>query len=205
MNASFFHQVPYTCHISNQGWMAAMGDFITGLFNGKQDPCEAYYTAAMVDPALEVGLVAAVMETFSSCIVIPAQTLGLALGSYYHSLLEPLPWVWKAPVLILATVILLFLLLLVCGYEFSIPFLLRIGPGQKRKRKHSENQIIDHDQALEDERNTRHRVSNGSSGGWQQHIFYDRHPSEECDMTDKGKMLPYPTERNEIDKIVDGN
>merc|ERR1712227_52091 len=87
--------VPYTCHIATQGWMAA------------------------------------VMETFSSCIVIPAKTLGLALGSYYHSLLEPLPWVWKAPVLILATLILLFLLLLVCGYEFSIPFLLRIGPGQK--------------------------------------------------------------------------
>merc|ERR1719348_723511 len=98
--------VPNTCHIANQGWMAAVGDFVSGLFNGKQDPCEAYYTAVMVDPALEVGLVAAVMETFSSCIIVPARTTGEALGSFYVAVLEPLPWAWRLPVLLLSTLLL---------------------------------------------------------------------------------------------------
>ena len=56
------------------------------------------------------------------CIVLPAQNLGLALG--FYCLMEPLPWLWKVLVMVLATVLVLFLLLLTCGYEFRIPFLL---------------------------------------------------------------------------------
>ena len=194
--------VPNMCRIEQQGWMAAVGDFVTGMFNGKHDPCEDYYTAAMVDPALEVGLVTAVMETLSSCILIPAQTLGTALGSYYCNLLLPLPLVWKIPVMILATVIVLFLLLLGCGYEFSIPFLLRIGPDRNRKRKNSD----DHNQDMIADTNNRtvNGIGHGGSAGWSD-LIYERHPSEEFDMTDNTKTgaLPYPTNRNVIDRIVD--
>ena len=193
--------IPRACHIASQGWLPAIGDFVTGLFNGHKDPCEDYYTAAMVDPALEVGLVAAVMETFSSCLVIPAQTLGLAIGSFYHNILEPLPWVWKVPGLILSTILILFILLLSCGYEFSIPFLLRIGPDSTRKRKNSDEPNRD---SIENSSNySGSHVSGGM--GWRPGIV-DRHPSEECDMTDRGRSLPYPLNGNSmLDKIVDGS
>ena len=192
--------IPQTCHISRQGWLPAIGDFVSGLFNGHKDPCEDYYTAAMVDPALEVGLVAAIMETFSSCLVIPAKSLGFAIGSFYHNILEPLPWVWKAPGLILATVLILFILLLSCGYEFSIPFLLRVGPDTKRKRKNS-------DEVQERvENNTKYYGSCLSGGmGWRPGII-ERHPSEQYDMTDRGRSLPYPMNGNSIlDKIVENS
>ena len=41
------------------------------------------------------------------------------------------------------------------------------------------------------------------TGGWRPSIV-DRHPSEECDMTDRGNTLPYPVKNNEIAKFIDG-
>jgi len=207
--------IPNFCLLEKQGWVSAAQDFLTGLFNGKADPCEAYYTAAMVDPAFEVGLLSAVIETFSVCIVLPAQTLGLALGSYYTCLLEPLPWVWKVPVMFLATILVLFLLLLTCGYEFRIPFLLSIGPGRRReisgevkhvgREAREEIHLRDdrgHD-ALEFERQSSLNISRTpDSSPW--NFEYGRHPSEECDMTDKGSKLPYPLKRTELDDLIEG-
>ena len=54
------------CLLEKQGWLAATKDFLGGLFSGVEDPCEAYYTAAMVDPAWEVGLIDAFVESFSA-------------------------------------------------------------------------------------------------------------------------------------------
>lgn len=122
-----------SCLLEKQGWLAATKDFIGGLFNGVEDPCEAYYTAAMVDPAFEVGPLIAIVETFTVCLVVPGKACGEGLGSFYTQLLHPLPYVWKIPVLILATLVLLFLLLLLCGYEFKIPFLLSVRPSKRRK------------------------------------------------------------------------
>ena len=76
--------VPRSCLLSDsRGWLVATQEFIGGLFNRQEDPCDSYYQAVMVDPAWEVGLVPAVMETFSSCILVPARTAGEALGSFY--------------------------------------------------------------------------------------------------------------------------
>ena len=186
--------IPNSCLLEKQGWMAAVGDFVGGLLNGRQDPCEEYYTAAMVDPAWEVGLVAAVMETVSVCVIIPAETIGTAMGSYYTCLLQPLPWVWKLPVLLLATLSLLFLLLLLCGYEFTIPFLLRIGPNKQSKTiTNQDNGMIEDRNQLE--KNTDPPVSGGG---------FIRHPSQECDMTDKGtRITPYPQHKTELDHIIE--
>ena len=186
--------IPNSCLLEKQGWMAAVSDFVGGLFNGRQDPCEEYYTAAMVDPAWEVGLVAALMETVSVCVIIPAETVGTAMGSYYTCLLQPLPWVWKLPVLLLATLTLLFILLLVCGYEFSIPFLLRIGPNTQSCIKTNQDNDRNHSQL---EQNTDPPFISGSGG-------FIRHPSQECDMTDKGTpTTPYPQYKNELDHIIE--
>ena len=73
------------------------------------------------------------------CLVVPGRACGESLGAFYSSLLAPLPLVWKVPGLVLATVVLLALLLLLCGYEFNIPFLLSIRPAQKIKDTRGEN------------------------------------------------------------------
>ena len=188
--------IPHSCLLEKQGWMAAVGDFVGGLFNGRPDPCEEYYTAAMVDPAWEVGLVAALMETVSVCLIIPAETVGTAMGSYYTCLLLPLPWVWKLPVLLLATLLLLFLLLLLCGYEFSIPFLLRIGPNKQSGIKTNQDNDRNH---LQREKNTDPPFIGGLGGGG-----FIRHPSQECDMTDKGTpTTAYPQHKTELDYIIE--
>jgi len=87
--------VPKSCLVEKQGWLSAGKDFITGIFNGVEDPCEAYYKALMVDPAIEVGFVHAVMETLSVCLIIPARSIGEALGALYKNAMAPLPFVWK--------------------------------------------------------------------------------------------------------------
>eukprot|EP00092_Neocalanus_flemingeri_P005058 GFUD01005439.1.p1 GENE.GFUD01005439.1~~GFUD01005439.1.p1 ORF type:complete len:430 (+),score=115.41 GFUD01005439.1:118-1407(+) len=204
-------KIPNSCLLERQGWLAAAQDLVAGLFNGKEDPCEAYYTAAMVDPAFEVGLIAAVIETFSVCIVLPAETLGLALGSYYTCLLEPLPWVWKVPVLVLATILVLFILLLTCGYEFRIPFLLSIGPGRKRRLsdKNEGRQVereVGGDRYLAGEqRGQREKPEYGRQSSKTSPFYLDSHPSGECDMTDKGAVLPYPLGRNQLDDLVEAS
>ena len=43
--------------LENRGMADSITDFFSGLFNGKDDPCEEYYRAALVDPAFEVCLV----------------------------------------------------------------------------------------------------------------------------------------------------
>lgn len=125
---SKFAKVPTSCLLEKQGWFSAAKSLFTSLIRDTDDPCEDYYTAAMVDPAFEVSLFGAVIETFSVFIVLPAQTFGTAFGCYYSNLLEPLPWLWKVPVLVTATMFILFIFLVAYGYEFRIPFLLRIGP-----------------------------------------------------------------------------
>ena len=182
--------IPNSCLLERQGWLAAAGDFVSGLFNGRQDPCEDYYTAALVDPAWEVGLVDAVMETVSVCVIVPAETIGTALGSYYTCLLHPLPWAWKLPVLLMATLTSVLLLLVMCGYEFSIPFMLRIGPNKSIGTLSQDNGSL-----------TNQRQAS-SPGGFVNQINLDRHPSQECDMTDN-RAVPYPIHASPLDHIVD--
>merc|ERR1719432_294882 len=125
------------CLLEKQGWLAATKDFLGGLFNGVEDPCEAYYTAAMVDPAWEVGLIDAFVESFSVCLVAPSRACGESLASFYTHLLQPLPLLWKMPIMVLATILIVVVLLLLCGYELSIPFLLSIRPTKKQKQNTS--------------------------------------------------------------------
>jgi len=112
-----------------QGWFSTFKDFLGGLFHGLEDPCEAYYLAALVDPAWEVGLQDAFVETVSVFLVAP----GKACGESLAQLLEPLPLLWKLPIVSLATFLLVVFLLLLFGYEISTP-LLSIRPAANSRR-----------------------------------------------------------------------
>ena len=48
---------PELFRLENRGVAASITNFFSGLFNGKDDPCEEYYRAALVDPAFEVCLI----------------------------------------------------------------------------------------------------------------------------------------------------
>ncbi len=41
--------------LERTGYVNAVSDFFSGLWNGKTDPCEEYYIATMVDPFFEVS------------------------------------------------------------------------------------------------------------------------------------------------------
>ena len=109
--------------------MSVLWDLARGLFSSVEDPCEAYYTAVMVDPVLEVNLLTVILETASVCLVIPAKTLGESLGAFISHLLVPLPGLWKLPVLLLLSSLLIVMLLLRSGYELKVPLVFSLRPG----------------------------------------------------------------------------
>ena len=118
-----------------RGWLPALWDLVRGLFANVEDPCEAYYTAVMVDPVFEVNLLTAILETASVCLVIPVKTLGESLGAFISHLLAALPGVWKLPVLLLVSSILVVLLLLRSGYELKVPLVFSLRPGVRTWRE----------------------------------------------------------------------
>jgi len=124
--------VPKACLLEKQGWKSASVDFVRGLFNRKVDPCEEYYAAAMVDPLWEVSILDAITETVCQLVIRPCSTMGIILGNFYSNIIDPIPFAWKIPVMVIATILLLFLMLLCCGYEISIPFILKIAPQKKQ-------------------------------------------------------------------------
>ena len=105
--------------LDEQGWFSTVKNFLGGLFNGVEDPCEAYYLAALVDPAWEVGLQDAFVETVSVFVVAPGRACGEGLAGFYSQLLEPLPLLWQLPIVGLATLLLVVFLLLLFGSEAS--------------------------------------------------------------------------------------
>ena len=112
-----------------RGWVSVLWDLARGLISRVEDPCEAYYTAVMVDPVLEVNLLTVILETASVCLVIPAKTLGESLGAFISHLLVPLPGLWKLPVLLLLSSLLIVTLLLRSGYELKVPLVFSLRPG----------------------------------------------------------------------------
>jgi len=120
------------CRLDKRGFAGSLTDFFSGLWNGVDDPCEEYYKAAMVDPALEVNLIHALVESSSQLMGVLGG-LGKALGQFVTNLLAPLPLVWKGPVLVIGTILTVVLFLLIFGCKFST-FFFSITPAQEIER-----------------------------------------------------------------------
>jgi len=114
----------------DQGWLLEAKNLLEGFFSGVDDPCEAYYLAALVDPAWEIGIQDAFVETVSVFLVAPGKACGESLAGFYSQLLEPLPLVWQLPIIGFGTHLLVVVLLLLFGYEIATP-LLSIRPASK--------------------------------------------------------------------------
>ena len=130
--------IPETCH--KQSWISALKDLFTG--DSSNANCEAYYSALLVNPVLEATPIKALCEMLSLFVLRPLQLLGESLGIYYKTLLEPLPLVWKIPVLLVGTMILCFVCLLMFRYRIKAPFsILTIEPSSNRQSKRRSSSI----------------------------------------------------------------
>ena len=75
-----------------------------------------------MNPILEVTPITALTEMVSQFVLRPLNVLGQHLGNFYANLLEPLPWVWKLPVLLLATTIIVVVILIAFRYRLNFGF-----------------------------------------------------------------------------------
>jgi len=116
------------CRLEKRGYVGSVSAWLSGLFNGQEDPCEEYYRAAMVDPAFEVNLVHALVESLSQLMGVLGG-LGKAMGHFVTNFLAPLPLVFKVPALLVGGVLLVLLVLILSGYQFSTLF-FSIGPSK---------------------------------------------------------------------------
>ena len=122
--------VPQTCMVK-QGWLASISEYITGAQSTK---CEAYYEALIVNPILEVTPLKALTEMLAQFIFKPLNILGEHLGGFYKNLLEPLPWAWKLPVILVVTILMIIVCLLGFRYKFRFGFnLFSIEPSSAPK------------------------------------------------------------------------
>jgi len=116
------------CRLDKRGYSESIRDFFTGLFNGVEDPCEEYYTAAMVDPIFEVNLLTALVESLSQLMGVLGG-FGKAVGNFFTNFLAPLPLAWKIPGL----VVLIIIFMLMSGYQIKTLF-FSIGPSDTRSK-----------------------------------------------------------------------
>ena len=102
------------CLVEKQGWFNSLSDAFYGVLGVKDNKCEVYYEALMVDPFWEVTPLVAVSETLSQFVLRPLEMCGASLGTFFNEILAPMPLLWKIPVLIIGMIIILLVLLMSC-------------------------------------------------------------------------------------------
>ena len=87
----------------------------------------------------------------SQFVLRPLNVLGQHLGNFYANLLEPLPWVWKLPVLLLATTIIVVVILIAFRYRLNFGFnLFCLEPTSYKSLSQSEEPKKDNERKTED-------------------------------------------------------
>jgi len=93
------------------------------------DRCDEYHKAIHVDPIYEVNPLMAVVDLLTNLFFHPIASLGPSIGAMFSGLLEAVPTVWKVPVLLVFVLLIMFVMILMSGYQIRLPlFLGEIGP-----------------------------------------------------------------------------
>ena len=104
-----------------------------------------------MNPILEVTPITALTEMVSQFVLRPLNVLGQHLGNFYANLLEPLPWVWKLPVLLVATTIIVIVILIAFRYKLNFGFnLFCLEPTSQKSLSQSEEPKKDNERKTED-------------------------------------------------------
>ncbi|KAG8436561.1 hypothetical protein GDO86_007609 [Hymenochirus boettgeri] len=88
-------------------WYDSFLDYLKGSVTFRNDPCEEYYKALMIDPVLLVPPTKALAVTFTNFITEPLKHIGKGIGEFLNALLSEIPLAYQAPVLIFIAVVFL--------------------------------------------------------------------------------------------------
>jgi len=120
--------VPPECRPEEMTWLQTFETSGRSMFTSV-DRCDEYHKAIHVDPIYEVNPLMAVVDLLTNLFFHPLASLGPSIGAMFSGLLEAVPTVWKVPVLILFVLLIMFVMILMSGYQIRLPlFLGEIGP-----------------------------------------------------------------------------
>ncbi|XP_069497951.1 chloride channel CLIC-like protein 1 isoform X2 [Ambystoma mexicanum] len=86
-------------------WASSLGEWMTRIWSIQNDPCEEYYKAVIVNPALMVPPTKALALTFTHFVTEPLKHVGQGIGQFIKELLKELPLIYHVPVLIVMALI----------------------------------------------------------------------------------------------------
>lgn len=81
-------------------WANSLTEWMTRLWSVQNDPCDDYYKALLVNPALMVPPTKALALTFTHFVTEPLKHVGQGIGEFIKELLKELPLLYHVPVLI---------------------------------------------------------------------------------------------------------
>ncbi|XP_063282195.1 chloride channel CLIC-like protein 1 isoform X1 [Pelobates fuscus] len=117
-------------------WVEGLFDWMKSSITFKNDPCEEYYKALLINPALMVPPTKALALTFTNFVTEPLKHIGKGLGEFISSLLSEIPVLLQIPVLIFMAIA---LMALCYGTGSSIGQINRVRylPGPDQGRYHA--------------------------------------------------------------------
>ncbi|KAM8930641.1 chloride channel CLIC-like protein 1 [Pelodytes ibericus] len=81
-------------------WSEGLVDWLKSSVTFRNDPCEEYFKALMVNPALMVPPTKALALTFTDFVTEPLKHIGKGIGEFMRALLSEIPLLFQVPVLI---------------------------------------------------------------------------------------------------------
>jgi len=122
--------VPPECRPKEMTWLQTLQSSTRAMFSSV-DRCEEYHKTIMVDPIYEINPLTALVDLLTKLLLHPLSSLGSEVGLMFSSLLEPIPWFWKVPVLLVFVLLLMFCMILLAGYKLRLPFFMgELSPAQ---------------------------------------------------------------------------
>uniref|UniRef100_A0A8C5QGI4 Chloride channel CLIC-like protein 1 n=1 Tax=Leptobrachium leishanense TaxID=445787 RepID=A0A8C5QGI4_9ANUR len=88
-------------------WTEGLFDWIKSSVSFRNDPCEEYFKALVINPVLMVPPTKALALTFTDFITEPLKHIGKGIGEFLHAMLKEIPIVLQIPVLIFLAIALL--------------------------------------------------------------------------------------------------
>ncbi|XP_059144996.1 chloride channel CLIC-like protein 1 [Physella acuta] len=124
----FLDKMAKSCPQPDEGIWSAVKSFLSSTFKFKDNKCQKYYQAMLVNPVTKVSPMEAIAVAVVKTVVAPAGIVGQAISDFLTALLKDLPFHFQLIVPVLLIVLPLFTLAVIRGYSINILHLINIGP-----------------------------------------------------------------------------
>ncbi|PSN39622.1 hypothetical protein C0J52_13801 [Blattella germanica] len=112
--------------------------FMLVSFSSRQNECQKYYEAVMMDPFVMITPTIVLSEMLSGFVLHPSGNLGHAIASFSSAILGNLPFGINYIVLLASFFMVIFLIIALCGGVIRLPFFLGSIEMGGRKQPHIE-------------------------------------------------------------------